>query len=73
MAKMYCIQASITRTKDGWKSSVQLPTFYLCPDVQGIINESHACDIAKHTIEQVIENDRTVDNIYCSATLVDIH
>lgn len=48
---MYAIQATMTvREKNqfgGWTETRQLPTFYLDPNVQGIISEEHAADIAR--------------------------
>ena len=43
----YAITANrYTETPDGWKGSVQVPTFYLLANVQGIVSEEHAARIA---------------------------
>lgn len=45
---MYAITATYTHTTpDGWTSSVQVPTFYLCADVQGIMDEEQATRVAR--------------------------
>lgn len=52
MTKMYAVQANIERThSDGYTSSVQVATFYLHPNVQGIRNEPHAERIARDILD----------------------
>lgn len=47
MVTQYACQVTTTyTTKDGWKTSIHSPTFYLHPDVQGIVNTDHAKEIA---------------------------
>ena len=47
---MYAINATVTRKVDGWVSTVQVPTFYLDPNVQGITDAFHAQQIAAQII-----------------------
>lgn len=49
---LYVIQATVTKTfADGSKCTVQVPTFYLSKQVQGIINKVHAEQIAQEVID----------------------
>lgn len=44
---MYAVQVTVTIPETGgWKRTKQLPTFYLDENVQGIVNNEHACRIA---------------------------
>jgi hypothetical protein len=44
---MYAVTATRRiKTDDGYTRIQQVPTFYLNPDVQGIVDEKHAGDIA---------------------------
>jgi hypothetical protein len=48
MTRMYAVSAVITRDIDEiWSAAVQVPTFYLLADVQGIVSEEHAQTIAR--------------------------
>jgi hypothetical protein len=42
----YCIQGTVTIKKPGCHAHPQVPTFYLLPDVQGIVSREHAVKIA---------------------------
>jgi hypothetical protein len=62
---MYAITATVETVKIGsgdteWHGSVQVPTFYLDENVQGIIHEAHAASIARRVIDplDVIPADR---------------
>lgn len=48
---IYAITACVERETDGGKSMRQIPTFYLHPNVQGIVSEQHACEIAYSIID----------------------
>jgi pheromone shutdown protein TraB len=48
---MYAVSAHVERTVDGWTSSRQVPTFYLHPNVQGILTEERAQVIARRMLE----------------------
>lgn len=71
---MYQIQVTVVRriTDEhgiGWDKTVQLPTFYLDENVQGIINAEHAVKIASQIICPVeLEFDSFTANI--SATKI---
>lgn len=63
MVNAYCIQATVTRPEHGTR---QVPTFYLLPDVQGIVSEEHAVKIAKDMLGgEYVE-------VHASATLVEL-
>ncbi len=47
---MYSIQAIIIQSVDGFQKSIQLPTFFLDENVQGIVDTNHAEEIAKSII-----------------------
>jgi len=40
------IQATVTRTVGDWTRTKAIPTFYLLPEVQGILDEAHALRVA---------------------------
>jgi hypothetical protein len=46
MEKLWVIQANVVRTDGQWTSSTGVPTFYLDPDIQGILTAEHACRVA---------------------------
>ena len=49
---MFIVQATaVYKTEDGWTGTIQIPTFYLHEDMQGIVNEEHAKEIAKRIID----------------------
>lgn len=48
---MYQIQGRITYQDGIWEGSVGIPTFFLDRGVQGIVNVSHALDIAAKVID----------------------
>lgn len=52
MIKFYQISASVTRKDETgkWTIIVQVPTFYLNANVQGITNEKHAATIAREML-----------------------
>lgn len=43
---MWCIQAQILIDQEGWLGSRQIPTFYLNENIQGILNEAGAINVA---------------------------
>lgn len=48
----YTVQGTVTHvTADGWRGTVQVPTFYLSADVQGIRDAAHAERIARDIID----------------------
>ena len=50
-SKYYCIQATVTETDtQGWVLSRQLPTFFLNANVQGILGEKDAENIARRIL-----------------------
>lgn len=49
--KLYQVMAAVTRvTANKWRTRIDLPTFYLRDDMQGIANEHHADQIARHML-----------------------
>lgn len=45
--RYYQVQAQVqTKLHDGWTGSVQIPTFVLDANIQGIVSHKHAMDIA---------------------------
>lgn len=50
---IYTIQARASYPINGWRRNVQLPTFYLDADVQGIVSAQHAETIAREMIQSV--------------------
>ena len=47
----YRITAQVVRTREGWTSSVGVPTFFLDADVQGIVHAAHAAQIARRMLQ----------------------
>lgn len=43
---MFIVQATITRTTNAYVRTSQIPTFFLDENVQGIVDENHAKEIA---------------------------
>ena len=50
--KLYCCQPTV--------NGQQVPTFYLHPDVQGIVSEEHAARIACRILNRMNDPDLTV-------------
>lgn len=44
--RYYTVQAQVETSRDGWTGSVQVPTFVLDANVQGIVSHRHALEIA---------------------------
>ena len=53
MVKFYQITATVSRKEKDYRVSVQVPTFYLNANVQGITNEKHAATIARDMLMAV--------------------
>ncbi|HZQ78745.1 MAG TPA: hypothetical protein VFE55_15530 [Acidimicrobiia bacterium] len=47
LPERYAVTATVARTVDGWSSVTQVPTFFLDANVQGIVSEAHAEEIAR--------------------------
>jgi hypothetical protein len=69
--KMYAVTAVYTPApKDGWQSTgQQLPTFYLNPDVQGIVSNVHAEKIVMDMFQPMLKEG---DTLHSKAILVDL-
>lgn len=74
MEKLWVIQAQAVLEKDGrwtkddgWTSSTGVPTFYLDPDMQGILTAEHACRVAMKII-----NPFGLLKVYVSAIALDV-
>lgn len=51
MKTLYQVSARVLwTTEDGWETSAGIPTFLLDPQIQGIVNEDHAKQIAEKVI-----------------------
>ena len=48
---MYQIQGQIVYQDGEWEGSVGIPTFFLDEDIQGIVNVSHALEIAANVVD----------------------
>lgn len=48
---VYAIQAQVTYTKDGWRTSKGIATFFLDSNIQGIVSVEHAERIAAHMLQ----------------------
>ena len=46
-----CTPATVGGKEAGWRSSVQVPTFVLDADIQGITTPEHAEQVAKKVID----------------------
>ena len=51
LPESYAVRASITRNVDGWTSVHHLPTFYLDSNVQGLVSEAHAAEVARSLLD----------------------
>lgn len=68
MKKMYQITARLVWKEGEWSTSLGVPTFFLDPDIQGIVSEDHACRIAKGVIDAMCKAEKAV----IDAVLVDV-
>ena len=50
METRYAVTATRTEKGKNWRSTAQLPTFFLDASVQGILNTEHAIKIAKDIV-----------------------
>lgn len=58
---MYVISATIKiKDKNGYTKIIQIPTFYLNEDVQGIINVEHARAIAMQVINPMNDYEASI-------------
>jgi hypothetical protein len=51
MSNYWQIQGTISHDREGWRCNQQIPTFYLNPDIQGIVSPEHALVIARSIID----------------------
>ena len=49
--RLWRIEGNVVHEHGGWTGSTGVPTFYLDPDIQGIVNGDHACRIARKIID----------------------
>lgn len=63
--KHYVVHATVVKKRGGWTSSVQVPTFLLDADVQGIVSEEHAERVAR----QVVDPLGLADRVHISVAL----
>lgn len=64
---LYCVQANVTWSKDGWNTYIQVPTFYLDSQVQGIVSVDHAEKIARDII-----NPTKDETLWVSANVTEV-
>lgn len=58
---MYAVNATITRVQpDGYVGVRTTPTFYLDPDVQGIVSTEHAHAIAREVVGTFTRPEETI-------------
>lgn len=74
MTKMYAINAIyVPGPEDGWESSgIQLPTFYLHPNTQGILGEGGAKRIARAIFEPLLKRGGATGTVNIHATEVEV-
>lgn len=59
--RLWAVNATVeSKVRKGWTSARNLPTFYLDPTVQGIVNETHARQIAR----EIVGTNATVSHIH---------
>jgi len=58
---MYIAQATIVRVKDGWTGMVQIPTFYLDENAQGIQNVTDAEYVVRMILNPLEDPEVTVN------------
>lgn len=68
---MYAIQVNVITEHGEFQTCQQLPTFYLNPRVQGIIDDAHAAEVAESMLRTVNDSPRVKFEI--SASKVEIH
>lgn len=56
----YIIHASVVVTKDGWTSSIQIPSFVLPSGILGIMGHQQAEVIAKSMLQSIAVEDAVV-------------
>lgn len=64
----YAVTATVERKQtDRWSRTVQVPTFYLHSDVQGIRSEEDAIRVAKSVLNP-FRDDNIVVHVYATET-----
>lgn len=65
--KLYVVTANVhIKDKDGWIKTLDIPTFFLSKDIQGIVSEEHA----KKIVEDML-NPTADSNIRVYSTIVE--
>lgn len=62
--EMWQITATVSRKRDGWQSTRQVPTFFLSGALQGIVSADHAARIALTVIDPYCELDASEFSIH---------
>lgn len=57
---LWAVSANVERTRDGWSGSIQIPTFFLDPRVQGILTADHAERVAREMLTLLAGEDAVV-------------
>ena len=60
---MYAITAQRITTRDGWRSSIGVPTFFLDSMVQGLIDVHHAARFASRMLHELAPADRCIGTV----------
>ena len=58
--KLFCVQAVICTTRDGWTSTHQIPTFYLDGDQLGLLNEAQVEGFVEAMLRGIVGEKETV-------------
>lgn len=65
--KLYMVTANVhIKDKDGWIKTLDIPTFFLSKDIQGIVSVEHARKIVESVLNPTADS-----NIRVSATIVE--
>lgn len=66
--KLYVVTANVhIKDKDGWIKTLDIPTFFLSKDIQGIVSEEHAKKIVGDMLNPTADS-----NIRVSSSIVEI-
>lgn len=70
---MFAITATYShKTADGYTGTRQIPTFYLHPNVQGVLNTGHAVRVARDILTSCVREMPANDTLHIHAIKVTI-
>ena len=70
--RMYAITATVTHHTAEGESTSQVPTFYLHPNVQGILTEEHAHKVALGILSSGVPDGPATVSIHATAVAVHV-